>query len=127
MIVDPSALLAVVFAESDGQAYADAMLSARECRMSAVGYLEAAIRLDQLLGRVDPRLDQMMELLEITIEPVTPQHARLARIAYRRYGKGNHPARLNLGDCFSYALAKSAREPLLFKGDDFSQTDIPSA
>ena len=127
MIVDPSALLAVLFAESDGQEYADAMLAAPTCRMSAVGYMEAAIRLDQLVGRVDGRLDQMIELLGIAIEPVTAEQAGLARLAYRRYGKGNHSVRLNLGDCFSYALAKTAAEPLLFKGDDFSQTDIRSA
>ena len=66
-------------------------------------------------------------MLEISIESVTPEHTKLARIAYRRYGKGNHPARLNLGDCFSYALSKATGEPLLFKGDDFTQTDIRPA
>lgn len=92
-----------------------------------MGYLEASVRLDQLLGRIDPRLDLFFQMMEITTEPVTPEQARIARAAYRRYGKGNHPARLNLGDCFSYALSKATGEPLLFKSNDSNQTDIRPA
>ena len=127
MIIDSSALLAVIFAEHEGEQFARLITEEPNCRISAASYLEAAIRLDGLLGRVDPRLDSFLELMEIFIEPVTPEQARVARIAYRRFGKGNHPARLNMGDCFSYALSKITGEPLLFKGDDFPRTDIEPA
>ncbi|MBI1354447.1 MAG: PIN domain-containing protein [Acidobacteria bacterium] len=123
MIVDPSALLAVVFAESDGEELAAAPIA----RMSSAGYVEASIRLDQLMGGMDSRLDQLIELMGIVVEPVTFGQAKIARAAYLMYGKGNHPAKLNYGDCFSYALAKVTGEPLLFKGNDFSQTDIVCA
>jgi ribonuclease VapC len=74
------------------------------------------------------RMDEMLEEADIVIEPVTETQARLARAAYRNFGKGTgHPARLNFGDCFSYALAKEMREPLLFKGGDFGQTDVKVA
>ena len=97
--------------------------------MSAANYLEAGIVVDAnrnpLLSR---RLDDLIAQTEIEVEAVTPQQADIARAAYRDFGKGSgHPAGLNFGDCFAYALAKSMREPLLFKGDDFSHTDVAIA
>lgn len=93
-------------------------------RMSAAGYLEAAIVLDRAADGVSG-LDEFLEASGIQIEPVTPQQARIARQAYARYGRGSgHPASLNFGDCFSYALAKEKGLPLLYKGDDFVQTDL---
>ena len=98
-------------------------------RISAANYLEAAIVVDAnrnpLLSR---RLDDLIVQTEILAEPVTLEQANIARAAYRDFGKGSgHPAGLNFGDCFAYALAKSMREPLLFKGDDFSHTDVAIA
>ena len=94
--------------------------------MSSANYLEVAIVIDAnrnpLLSR---RLDDLLLQTEIAVEPVTREQADIARAAYRDFGKGSgHPAALNFGDCFAYALAKSMREPLLFKGDDFSHTDV---
>ncbi len=97
--------------------------------LSAASYLETAIVLD---GRRDPvqsaKLDDLLLDLEMKIEPVTAEQARIARQAYRDYGRGSgHRANLNFGDCFSYALARVKREPLLFKGDDFGFTDVRRA
>jgi ribonuclease VapC len=79
-------------------------------------------------GILSRRYDELIEEAQITIEPVTMEQARIARQAYRDYGKGSgHPAQLNFGDCFSYALARDKREPILFKGDDFGHTDLRSA
>jgi len=127
MIVDASALLAVLFEEPEGARLAAKIAQSPVCRMSAVSYVEAAIVADSRLGSRAGLLDHLIESAEISVEPVTPEQAKLVRIAYRRFGKGNHPARLNMGDCFSYALSRITGEPLLFKGDDFSQTDIGSA
>jgi ribonuclease VapC len=98
-------------------------------RISAANFVEAALVID---GSRDPiasrRFDEFFREANISIEPVTPEQARLAREAYRDFGKGSgHPAKLNLGDCFAYALAKATGEPLLFKGDDFVHTDVGSA
>src|SRR5207248_3635376 len=103
--------------------------AAPRCRMSAANYLEAAIIID---GRRDPiasrRLDDLLTELRMTIEPVTEAQAHIARQAYRDFGRGSgHPARLNFGDCFAYALARATGKPLLFKGDDFRHTDIMPA
>jgi ribonuclease VapC len=127
VIVDTSALVAILRAEPDAQALVDAILSAKPRRLSAGSYLELAIVIDR---QGDPGasllLDELLAELEIAIEPVTEAQARLARTAAQRYGRGSgHAAGLNFGDCFAYALAKDAGEPLLFKGDDFSRTDIP--
>jgi ribonuclease VapC len=97
--------------------------------LSAATYVEFGVVID---GRRDPRLlrrvDDLINAAGITIEPVTEQQARIAREAYRDFGKGSgHPARLNFGDCFAYALARDRGEPLLYKGTDFSHTDIRSA
>ena len=93
--------------------------------MSPVNYLEAAVRLDGFKNsQKGAELDPILRNFGIEIVQVTPEQAAVAREAYRKFGKGNHPAKLNLGDCFAYALAKARGEPLLFKGDDFRRTDV---
>lgn len=130
MIVDASAVLAIMLEEQDGDAFEDALLLAqsRQHSMSPVNYLEASARLDGLKASgKGAHLDTMLSSFGIELATVTPSQALLAREAYRRYGKGNHPAKLNLGDCFAYALAKERNEPLLFKGNDFRETDVEAA
>jgi ribonuclease VapC len=129
MILDTSALIAVLRFEAEASEFARIIERAAQPRVSAVSYLEAGAVID---GSKDPiasrRFDELMEVAQIAIEPVTEAQARLARQAYRDFGKtSGHPAKLNFGDCFSYALAKSKGEPLLFKGHDFSRTDVKSA
>jgi ribonuclease VapC len=129
VIVDSSALLAILFAEPDRERYARALMAAPVRRLSAVNFVEVAARVDM---RRDPiasdTFDELIRESGITVEPVTPEQAHLARRAYRAYGRGSgHPARLNLGDCFAYALAKDKGEPLLFKGNDFGHTDLEPA
>jgi ribonuclease VapC len=129
VIIDSSALVAIMFAESDAANYARAIRAARERRISAVNYVETAVMID---ARHDPvvsrRFDDWIREAGITIEPLDENQARVACEAYRDYGRGSgHPARLNFGDCFAYALARHRGEPLLFKGDDFIHTDIEPA
>lgn len=128
MIIDTSAIIAILQGEREAAAIADALDRAPTCRMSAVGYVEAGIVTDSnrnpILSR---RLDDLIRDAEIQVESVTPRQAEIARYAYRDFGKGRHRAGLNLGDCFAYALAKEAGEPLLFKGGDFRHTDIEIA
>jgi ribonuclease VapC len=108
---------------------AQIMDSAKSVRISAASYLETSIVIDGLRSPVQSaRLDELIEEMEMVIEPVTAEQAKIARQAYRDFGKGSgHPAGLNFGDCFSYALARDKREPMLWKGDDFGHTDIRSA
>ena len=128
MILDTSALLAVLFDEPDADYFERAIASATTCRMSAANHLEAAMVVESRMGDEGGRqLDNFAATAEIELVPVTPEQAQAARLAWRRYGKGNHPAALNFGDCFAYALAETAREPLLFKGEDFALTDIEAA
>lgn len=129
MIIDTSAVLAILRDEPEGELFARAIDQARLRRISAANFLEAAIVTD---GSRDPvisrRFDQLLREAEITVEPVTEAQARIAREAYRDFGKSSgHPAQLNFGDCFAYALARTTGEPLLFKGRDFKHTDIRSA
>jgi ribonuclease VapC len=125
MMIDASAVLAILLDEKDAQVLARAIENADSCRMSAVNYLEAALVIDNLGDAVAHReFDRFVRRARIQIEPVTFEQAQIARAAYRDFGKGRHPARLNLGDCFAYALARLVDEPLLFKGRDFSRTDI---
>jgi len=129
MIIDTSALLAILRDEPDAGRYAHVIEAASICRMSAATYVEAGIVVDMnhepVLSR---RLDELLMRSEVAIEPVSEAQARIARRAYQDFGKGTgHPAKLNFGDCFSYALAKSMGEPLLFKGGDFIHTDIEPA
>ena len=128
MIVDTSALLAVFFEEPEAEDFARAIAGAEVSRMSAVNLLEAGIVAD---SQTDPRtgrqLDALVANFRLRIEPVTEEQVRIARQAYLDLGRGYHPAGLNFGDCFAYALAKATGEPLLFKGDDFRQTDVRAA
>lgn len=129
MIIDTSALIAILRREPDARSFTDAIDSARTRRLSAGTYVEAAVVIDSNRDPVlSRRFDELIDSAGIVIEPVTETQARLAREAYRDFGKcSGHPAALNLGDCFAYALAKDRREPLLFKGNDFAQTDITPA
>lgn len=126
MIIDTSALIAILRDETDAASYARAIEEAPQRQISAANFLEAAIVID---GSRDPvasrRLDDLLREAQIEIMPVTETQARLAREAYRDYGRrSGHPARLNFGDCFAYALARETGEPLLFKGADFAHTDV---
>lgn len=128
MIVDTSALIAILYAEEGAQQYASALASAEHRLMSAGNYLETGIVVDRQRGAAAGRqLDSLLVRAGIVIEPVTKEQADIARQAYLDFGKGIHPAGLNFGDCFSYALAKSMGMPLLFKGSDFALTDITPA
>ncbi len=128
MIVDSSALIAIALLEPEARRLTDAITLAGYVRMGAPNFLEAALVIDNRSKRfVRARFDQYLHDAEIDVVPFTAEMAVLAREAHRQYGRGRHPARLNLGDCFAYALAKSLNEPLLFKGNDFSQTDIEPA
>jgi ribonuclease VapC len=128
MIVDASALLAVLFEEAEKDSFRDKLLLTPDLLMSPINYLEASIRADDPRhpGK-GPQLDVLIDELGIEIAAVDAKQARLAREAYQRFGKGNHKARLNLGDCFAYALARARGEPLLFKGNDFRLTDVEAA
>jgi ribonuclease VapC len=128
MILDSSAVLAVVFGEPGFEAFARAVATAPLCRISAASFFEASIIAESRAGDLGVRqCDSFFRNSRVSVEPVTEDQALLARQAYSDYGKGRHPASLNFGDCFSYALAKALGEPLLFKGDDFRQTDIQPA
>lgn len=128
MIIDTSAVLAILFDEDDAPRFADAIAAAERRTMSAANFLEAGIVIDKQLGPAAGRqLDALLAKARVEVAPVTREQAEIARQAYLDYGKGRHPAGLNFGDCFAYALARRTDQPLLYKGDDFSQTDIASA
>lgn len=128
MIIDTSAIVAILGAERDARLFAEAIAEAFERRVSAATYVEAGIALDSRRDVALSRsLDDLIRNTRIVIEPVTAEQAELAREAYRDFGKGSHRAGLNFGDCFAYALAKAKGEPLLFKGDDFRKTDVEVA
>lgn len=129
MIVDSSALIAILGHETERYPFIDAIEAASRAAASAASYVETSIVVDGRRDAVLSRsLDDLLTELSIRIEPVTAAQARIARQAYRDFGRGSgHPARLNFGDCLSYALAKDLREPLLYKGNDFVHTDIEPA
>lgn len=114
----------------EGEPTADAVLAAAasgSCRMSAATWVEVSVVADSRSSAHGERLDELIKVLEIDIEPVSIRQAEVARLAYRRYGRGSgSAARLNFGDCFAYALSVTAGEPLLFVGSDFPHTDIAS-
>ncbi len=129
MIVDTSALLAILLDESERPEFEQAISKDLLPRISAASYLEAGIVIDgQGSARRSRLLDSYLAAAEMTIEPLTAEQALIARQAYRDYGRGSgHPARLNFGDCMSYALARAHDEELLFKGNDFTHTDVRAA
>jgi ribonuclease VapC len=129
MTIDTSAIIAILRDEPEGVTCAKAIADASSRRVSAVNYVEAAAVIDR--GR-DPvasrRFDDLFREAEFVVEPVSEVQARIAREAYRDFGKGSrHAAGLNFGDCFAYALSRVTGEPILFKGDDFRRTDLTSA
>jgi ribonuclease VapC len=128
VILDSSAIIAILRAEPEAQDFARAVISAEARRVSAVSYVESAVVIDSGKNAVaSRRFDEFFRVSRIAVEALTPRQAEIARQAYRDFGKGRHKAGLNLGDCFAYALAKEMDEPLLFKGTDFKHTDVESA
>jgi ribonuclease VapC len=128
MVADTSALVAILLGEPTADRLTAVLEAAPSLRCSAVSLVEAAMVMQGRLGeRGERELDLLVGRLRVEIVPVTLAQAELARTAFRRFGKGRHPAGLNFGDCFSYALARALGEPLLFVGNDFSQTDVQVA
>jgi ribonuclease VapC len=128
MILDTSALVAIFFGESDAAQYVRLIHDAGRSLISAANYVELSIVIESQIGPDASRqCEAFFRRAEIGIEPVTVEQAHLARQAFLDFGKGRHPAGLNFGDCFAYALAKATGEPLLFKGEDFRRTDIAVA
>jgi ribonuclease VapC len=126
MILDTSAVIAILRGEPEAQRFSELVERDPAPKMSAASYVEAGAVMDAPRDAVLSRLlDQFLSIAQVDVRPVTLEQARLAREAYRDFGReSGHPARLNFGDCFAYALAKDIGEPLLFKGADFSETDI---
>jgi ribonuclease VapC len=129
VIVDTSAFVAILTGEPEADAFAEAIARAEAPMLSAATYVETAVVID---ARRNPALsrafDRFLDDNRLSVEAVTPAQARIAREAYRDFGRGSgHPAQLNFGDCFSYALARDKNLPLLFKGDDFHHTDLEAA
>jgi ribonuclease VapC len=125
MVIDTSALLAVLLQEPDAPGVAQAIEAGSLRLLSAANLLEASIVIESRKGEAGGReLDLLMYRSAIEVVAVDQDQAETARVAWRRFGRGRHPAALNYGDCFAYALARCRRLPLLFRGNDFSQTDI---
>lgn len=128
LVVDTSALLAVLFAEDDARTYAEALQAAPRLRIAAPTWVESmqvATARRGIIGQ--DGLQELLARLDVEVVAFDTALARLAHAAWLRFGKGRHPAGLNFGDCFSYALAKQSGDRLLFKGGDFSLTDLPAA
>lgn len=128
MVIDTSALLAILQDESERRAFAEAIEAAGSCSMSVANLLESSLVIESRFGAEGSRdLDQLVQKARIEPVPFDTEQLAIARRAFSRFGKGRHPAGLNFGDCFSYALARHLGEPLLFAGKDFTRTDIASA
>ena len=128
MVVDTSALIAILQDEPERSAFNEAIEAAERCNMSTASFVETSLVIGSRYGPEGTRaLDLFIAKARITLVSLDADHAHIAREGFHRYGKGRHRAGLNFGDCFSYALAKALAEPLLFKGDDFSHTDILAA
>jgi ribonuclease VapC len=128
MILDTSAAVAILYREPEADAFARRVHDADVCRISVASYVELSMVIENQLGPEGMRqAEAFFRRAGVVIEPVTLDQGELARQAFLDFGKGRHKAGLNFGDCFSYALAKATGEPLLFKGHDFSQTDIQAA
>jgi len=127
MVIDTSALLAILQDEPERRRFNEAIELADSRRISAATFVEVSIVIDSRLGAEGLRdLDRFIERAEIEVTPVDVEQARAAREAFTRFGKGRHAAGLNFGDCFSYALSRVLGEPLLYKGEDFIRTDVAS-
>ena len=127
MIVDTSAVIAVLFGEPEADSYTRLIHDADRCLISTGTFLELSIVIERQTGpEVARQCDMFFRRAGIVIEPFTVEQAHIARQAFHDFGKGRHPAGLNFGDCFAYALTKTSGEPLLFKGEDFKRTDIAS-
>ncbi|MBD2627676.1 type II toxin-antitoxin system VapC family toxin [Trichormus variabilis] len=125
MVIDTSAIMAIIYAEPEELIFIELINDSEDCLLSSPGYVEASIVLGTKHGQQGiENLNLLIAALSITIVPFTVEQAQLASAAFLKFGKGRHPAKLNMGDCFSYALAKSTNQPLLFKGNDFIHTDI---
>jgi ribonuclease VapC len=128
MVIDTSGIVAIAQNEPEAEIFERLIAEAPRRLISAATFLETALVIESRLGEAGgAELDLWMHKARVEIVPLDARQTDLARRAWRRYGKGRHPAGLNLGDCFSYALATAMREPLLFKGDDFAKTDIVAA
>jgi ribonuclease VapC len=128
MVIDTSAIVAIALNEPEAPSFEQRIADDPVRLISAATVLEAAMVIETRLGEPGgSELDLWLHKAGLEIVAVAPEHADQARRAWRRYGKGRHPASLNFGDCFSYALAALTGEPLLYKGNDFSQTDIQAA
>lgn len=128
MILDTSALVAILFGEPEALRFLQIIHDADRCSISVANFVELSMVVERQIGAyADRQADMLLRKAGIIIEPVTLEQGQLARQAFLDFGKGRHPAGLNFGDCFAYALAKSLNEPLLFKGEDFSKTDIETA
>ncbi len=128
MIVDSSAIIAILLHEPDARRYAAALQAASRRRLSVANALEASIVAESRGGAAaGDDLDRFVQRFAFELAPVTAEQLAAARRAWRRFGRGNHPAGLNFGDCFAYALAETTGEPLLFKGGDFALTDVEAA
>jgi len=125
MVIDTSALIAILFGEPEAPRIASAIANDPQRVMSSFSLLEAGIVIEAKKGEIAGReLDLLIHRCEIEVVNFTTEQSELARICWRKYGKGRHPASLNIGDCCSYALSKLTNEPLLFKGGDFTKTDL---
>jgi ribonuclease VapC len=129
IVIDTSALAAVVLGEPDAERYTAGMVAAAgDCSLSAATLVECGIVVEARQGDAAAQdLRLVIEQIGAEVVPLDAAQATVAVAAWRRFGKGRHPAGLNLGDCFAYALAKVSGSPLLYKGDDFTQTDIAQA
>lgn len=125
MVIDSSALICILLKEPEAVSFTQALLADERLYLSAVTLVEVSIVAQSRAGLKGlSTLNALIAKLAPEIIPFDASQARLAHLAWQRYGKGNHPARLNFGDCCAYALAKHLGQPLLYKGEDFSQTDI---
>lgn len=125
MVIDTSALVAILTGEPEQTRFIHAISGASQCLLSTANWVETSIVVETRYGPAGlHHLDRLLARANIETAAVDANQAHRAREAYQRYGKGRHPAGLNFGDCFSYALAATRSEPLLFKGNDFAQTDI---
>jgi ribonuclease VapC len=129
MVIDSSAVIAILHGEPEAHAFVIKLAAATKCRLSAANYVEAGLVLRRdATGAARRALETLLADFQIVIEPVSANQAKLALAAYDRFGKGTgHSAGLNYGDCFAYALAQETGEPLLFKGNDFIHTDLERA